>query len=252
MEEDGIITVPDFIGLQDDYFMDMRHDVVVTDSAGVETTRNQSLLLAKHNGLIWLKCLLIYNMNEGSGDLEVDELKSLEKIDFNRFRCSYSERPKLARTTLTNPNHPILAASSPAAQFQKSIKHETLQYPVLKDICYFDKFEMEFMTLAHTHDIHQVFDSGYIPQTQDEIDLFAEKEKFAMSVLVHSIKTDVGITIVRKHYKNCKAQECWKKIHDEATKSTKADLELMSLQDKLFSTRIDSHWRDDVEGFLLY
>ena len=26
----------------------------------------------------------------------------------------------------------------------------------------------------------------------------------------------------------------------------------MSLQDKLHSTQIDSHWRGDVEGFLLY
>ncbi len=60
---------------------------------------------------------------------------------------------------------------------------------------------MEFMTLACIHDIHQVFDPGYTPLTQDEIDLFAEKEKFAISVLVHSIKMNVGITIVCKHYK---------------------------------------------------
>jgi len=38
-----------------------------------------------------------------------------------------------------------------------------MQYPILKDVCYFDTFEMEFMTLARTHDIHQVFDPGYTP-----------------------------------------------------------------------------------------
>jgi len=57
------------------------------------------------------------------------------------------------------------------------------------------------MTLAHTHDVHQVFDPNYVPRTQEERELFSEKQKFAMSVLVHSIKTDVGITIVWKHYK---------------------------------------------------
>jgi len=41
-------------------------------------------------------------------------------------------------------------------------------------------------------------------------------------------------------------------MQDRATRSTRADLELISLQDKLFSTQIDSHWHGDVEGFLLY
>jgi len=72
-------------------------------------------------------------------------------------------------------------------------------------------------------------------------------------VLVHtSIKTNMGITLVRKLYKDCKAQECWRKIQEEATHSTCADLELMMLQDKLFSTHIDTNWHGDVEGFLLY
>jgi len=191
-------------------------------------------------------------MNEGRDELDVDKLNNIEKTNFNYSRGSYSKMPELVRTAIPNPNYPILPASIPAARFQKSIKHETTQYPILKNVLYFDKFEMEFMMLAHTHDIHQVFDPSSTPLTQDESELFAEKQKFAMSVLVHSIRTDVGITIVHKHYKDCKTQECWKKIQDEATKSSRADLELMFLQDKLFSTQFDSHWHGDVESFLLY
>jgi len=100
---------------------------------------------------------------------------------------------------------------------------------------------MEFMTLAHVHDIEEVFDTKYMPSTQAEKDLFDEKQKFAMLVLVHSIKTDVGITLVRKYYKDCKAQLCWCKIWNEATCSMHADLELMTLQDELFSTHIDTN-----------
>jgi len=112
--------------------------------------------------------------HECTVELDVDELNSIEKTDFNYFRGSYSEMPKLVRTTIPNPNYPILPANTPAARFQKSTKHETTQYPVLKDVHYFDKFEVEFMTLAHTHNIHQVFDPGYVPLTQDEIELLAE------------------------------------------------------------------------------
>jgi len=212
LDEDGITDVPLFIQMSDQYFMDMQHDVVVMDDAGAQTTRNQPLQIVKHVSLTWLKCYLIYVKNEGRCDLSPDELNGLDKADFNSFRCSYSKMPELVRSKTPNPNYPIPASSTPAARFQKSIKRETTQYPILKDVHYFDKFEMEFMMLACTHDIHQVFDPGYTPLTQEEIDLFAEKEKFAMSVLVHSIKMDVGITIVCKHYKNCKAQECWKKI----------------------------------------
>jgi len=77
---------------------------------------------------------------------------------------------------------------------------------------FFDKFQMEFITLAHVHDIEEVFDTKYMPSTLAEKELFDKKQKFAMLVLVHSIKTDVGISLVRKYYKDCKAQECCHKI----------------------------------------
>jgi len=161
--------------------------------------------------------------------------------------------PKLILPTTLTPSHSSSAGTNnPVDAFKKGIKHEASQYPVLKDVHFFDKFEMEFMTLAHVHDIEEVFDTKYMPSTQAETDLFDEKQKLPMLVLVHSIKTDVGITLVRKYYKDYKAQECWCKIQDEATCSMCADLELMMLQDKLFSTCIDTNWHSNVEGFLLY
>jgi len=77
-------------------------------------------------------------------------------------------------------------------------------------------------------------------------------QKFTMSVLVHSNETNVDIALVRKYYKDCKAQECWHKICNEATQSMHAGLELMTLQDKLFSTHIDTNWHGDVDSFVLY
>jgi len=35
-------------------------------------------------------------MNEGRGKLDIDELNNIKKTDFNYFRGSYSEMPKLA------------------------------------------------------------------------------------------------------------------------------------------------------------
>jgi len=67
-------------------------------------------------------------------------------------------------TTKPYPNHLILAASTLAARHQC----EMIQYPVLKDVHYFDKHELEFITLVCTHDVYQVFDPNYVPGTQEE------------------------------------------------------------------------------------
>jgi len=253
IDEEGITTVQEFVLVPDQFFLDMRYDEVITDDAGATTTRNRPMQLVIRYSLIWLKCYLTYLIIENRMDFSAEELNDLELRQFVIFRSSYSEVPKLIMPTTPNPSHSSSAGTNnPVDAFKKGIKCETSQYPVLKDVCFFDKFEMEFMTLARVHDIEEVFDTKYVPATQAEKDLFNEKQKFAMSVLVHSIKTDVGITLVRKFYKDCKAQEYWCKIREEATRSTRADLELMMLQDKLFSTRIDTNWHGDLEGFLLY
>jgi len=163
--------------------------------------------------LIWLKCYLMYLVIENRMDFSAEELNNLELCQFVIFRSSYSEVPKLIMHTTPNPSHSSSAGTNnPVDAFKKGIKHETSQYPILKGVHFFDKFGMEFMTLAHLHDIEEVFDTKYMPSTQAEKELFDEKQKFAMLVLVHSIKTDVGITLVRKYYKDCKAQECCHKI----------------------------------------
>ena len=88
LDGDGISNVEEFTQVPDQYFMDMCHDEVVMDEAGVQTTRNQPLQYVKHISLTWLKCYLIYLENEGRSDLNPDDLNSLDKADFNSFRCS--------------------------------------------------------------------------------------------------------------------------------------------------------------------
>jgi len=73
-----------------------------------------------------------------------------------------------------------------------------------------------------------------------------------MSVLVHCMQTDSTRTIVRCHYKKCAAQTCWNEILLDAKNSTRANLELMSLHSRLINAKLDSNWRGDVDGFLLF
>jgi len=54
LDGDGITTVSTFVQVPDQYFMDMQHDVVIQDDAGVETTCNQPLQYVKCISHIWL------------------------------------------------------------------------------------------------------------------------------------------------------------------------------------------------------
>jgi len=47
LDDDGITTVPLFIQMSDQYFMDVQQDVVVKDDASTETTCNQLLQIVK-------------------------------------------------------------------------------------------------------------------------------------------------------------------------------------------------------------
>ncbi len=81
LDGDGISNVEEFTQVPDQYFMDMRHDEVVTDEAGGQTTWNQPLQYIKCISLTWLKCYLIYLENEGRSNLSPDDLNSLNKAD---------------------------------------------------------------------------------------------------------------------------------------------------------------------------
>jgi len=103
--------------------------------------------------LIWLKCYLTYLVIEKNG-FSAEELKDLELHQFVIYKSSYSEVPKLIIPTVPTPScSSSSGTNNPVDAFKKGIKHETSQYPVLKDVHFFDKFEMEFMTLACVHDI---------------------------------------------------------------------------------------------------
>jgi len=204
--------------------------------------------------LLWLKCFLIKKaIDENNGlPLSADALNALTKASYDWFQTTQSEMPKLVMPTHQNPASASATPNTPAADFKKSIKRDVTHYPILKEIRFFDKFEMELMTQARSHDIADVFDPKYRTSTLEDRDLFKEKEKFAMSVLVHCMQTDSTRTIVRCHYRKCEAQKCWEAILQDAKHSTRANLELMSLHSRLVNAKLDSNWRGDVDGFLLF
>jgi hypothetical protein len=56
-----------------------------------------------------------------------------------------------------------------------------------------------FGSQARAQDVSDVLDSTYIPVTQDEVNLFTEKQKFLYAVIETKVLTVRGKAIIRDH-----------------------------------------------------
>ena len=81
----------------------------------------------------------------------------------------------------TSPGTPMSHVTSPAttasvrspvnselASFKKSIKREASTYSVLKDECYFDKFQRDLYITAKSHDVSEILDPNFTPGPSPE------------------------------------------------------------------------------------
>ena len=103
------------------------------------------------------------------------------------------------------------AAYSPAAieliSFKKGIKTEITAYASLKDERYFDGFKRSVFIIPKTHECSDVLDPNYTPGSEpEEQELFEAKQTFMFSVFNTNLQTDMGKTIVRRHWASTDAQ----------------------------------------------
>ena len=138
---------------------------------------------------------------------------------------------------LPNPNRPEPVPSgpipssrptgySPAALelmgFKKGIKREIAAYPSLKDERYFDGFKRSLFIVAKTHKCNEVLDPNYTPGSEpEEKELFEVKQTFMFSVFNANLQTDMGKTIVRRHFATTDAQAVWKELSEHMRTSSK-------------------------------
>ena len=241
----GIDNVEDFASLPEQSLLD---ELYLEREDGSETKlpiiQGRSLVCFQH----FLKS---YNLWDSRS------LNLLNRSDFNKFRLSPDYRPTIgavgtSASVVSADSSTRAGDSSAVKDFRKSIKRDVNQYPILKDPRYFDQFELKLLTIAKSHDVAQVFDPTYRTLHPEDKPLFDEKCKFVMTVLVHCMQTDIGISFVREHIRDSNAQECWRKIVEEARSSTRAELVYTDLLGKFLQTKIDSFWKGTTTGFLLH
>ncbi|KAL7578910.1 hypothetical protein ACA910_006885 [Epithemia clementina (nom. ined.)] len=106
--------------------------------------------------------------------------------------------------------------------FKKGIKRGSSAFPTFKNDEYFDYFSRSFEAVADAQGLGDLLDPEFQPDHSDEYAgaLFNEQQKFLYSVLLTTLQTDEGKSIVRAHAKDKDAQAILRELRHHYTKST--------------------------------
>ena len=139
------------------------------------------------------------------------------------------------------------------SSLKKSIKKEASAYSVLKDECFFDKFQRDLLITVKSHDVSDILDPSYSPgPSPEERELFEAKQVFMYTVFNETLQTDMGRTMVRKYLRTTDAQAVWKEYSDYMTTSSKGASEKMKLTHYVTNTVLDNQFRATTQQFVLH
>jgi hypothetical protein len=92
----------------------------------------------------------------------------------------------------------------------------------MKDNKQWDNVHRTLKAQTCYQDVDDVLNPTYAPQTTQDIELFAEKQKYMYSVLERILQNDEGKVIVRSHDADRDAQLIYSEFLQVMTKSTEA------------------------------
>ena len=190
-----------------------------------------------------------YRYRSATGD-PIDDWLQVTEEGFNEFRLNPDAVTagiplptglSSANSTSTTTQAPKY---SPAEFFRRGIKRDPSLFPELKDERHNDAWHRSFMTQARAQGIDDALDGSYVPSTDEEKDLFQEKQKYLYAVLETKVKTDRGKLIVRKYDQTYDARAVYLELSEHHTKSTKAAMSAAALLSYITSERLGTgQWK---------
>ena len=205
------------------------HVTVVPDLLALPTSEISNLEYTEKDGskkvpkwatqaLIQLKSFIYFQRSEGNTDYF-----SYTYDDYGEYLVdSYnSEHPHgapspVARSTAPGSRAPGPYVRPPAEEFKKSTKRSKTDYKPFKEDKEWDDWHRSTEATARSHGCEDVLDPNYKPKTEEEKDLFDEKQKFMYSVFDDYLLTDKGKHLVRHYNKTYDAQAVYRELEKHA------------------------------------
>jgi len=124
--------------------------------------------------------------------------------------------------------------------FKHGIKRDPSLFMTFRDGKLFDSWPCSTMALACAQDVAEILDPSHVPVTQDDKDLFQEKQKYMFAVFDQTLLTDTGKALVCEHENDFDAQKIYLEIVKFYLKSTKASLDSSNLLSYITSVCLGS------------
>ena len=192
-------------------------------------------------------------------DPESFRFNSISRRNFNVFRLLPDSMRLLNSSgdvtvqpppNLRPSNNPK-PAYSPAESFIKSIKRDVSLFTTFKYGKFWDNWRRNTLATARAQDVDETFDHQHVPQTDDDKDLFVEKQKFMCSVFTKVKLTNRGKRHAREDEIDFDAQKACQKLAAFCTESTAARVNASDLLTYITSAQIDS-WKGTSESFIIH
>jgi hypothetical protein len=224
-----------------------------------DPTKKGTIYPLKHGDKNLIRCFLHYIIHRNNINLPIGEnWKHITNDDFNQFRIdpNFMANFSASPATVTKPSQgspsPSVSIYSPADLFRRGIKRDPSLFPTLKDERFNDQWHRSFVNQARAQDVSDVLDANYKPSTQNDKDLFVEKQKYVYAILETKVLTDKGKSIVRGYETTFDAQKAYKDLVDHHLKSTKAMIDSASILSYITSSKLGTgEWTGTTESYII-
>ena len=222
-------------------------DMLTMESLDPNETKRVPLLRGKCGLIHVLQAFVWYLHNE---KLFVT-YTALTSTELNDFRLSHYDPNAPLPPPVFTPR--VTTVRSTVDDFRKSIKRDKSHYAPFKDDKQWDNWRRSTMATARSHGCEDIFDPNYHPSNQDDLAIFAEKQKFIYSVFEEKLQTDMGKYFVRQHEHDYDAQAIYSKLLAHARASTQASIDTADLLSYITTTKLhDSKWCGTAHSFILH
>jgi hypothetical protein len=130
-------------------------------------------LLPAHRGMIRMFSRFLRAKQNVKGEiLSEAEILALtnKKIDFYRIMDKFEPDPNNTNNTINNTNTSGNVFNE-ADAFIKGVKRDCTHYPIIKDDCEYETWIIEFIGVARTHLLHEIYDEKYtVPDASTDPD----------------------------------------------------------------------------------
>ena len=258
---DGINTAQGMITLQDNTIEVLTY---TDDYDPNNVVNNQLLRLGDANTLKMFIRYLTYRQSRNLSIPRGEEWLTITNDDFEDFRTGAAaayfislpmNSQAIATHVVSGVPPPVQPRHQPS-QLEAFIKKKKLDvslYPTLTKDNLFDEYRRTLEATAHHHDLYNVIDHTYTPNTPEEQELLKQQSIFLYTVFIQTLKTEQGKMIVREHENDHDGREVYKKLVAHYSSSTTAQLTASDTLKYITNTKLGSgEWKGNTESFILY